>query len=195
MPRISLVARRGLILALLPVFLLPIVAPLLPSSARVAYALSPGSDTLLIKRLVIAQLDRHGRLGHLVLNITNVNELLNLSNTTRLCNASASNIQLNVSIKKIYELNTTTRKMVFAEITLYNETYSYSFYILAYRAEHPGFNVTIVTRIITDPETGSYKYFLTVANIEPRKENPIADIIIIPNETTLSQQYKLLAKH
>ena len=51
-----------------------------------------------------------------------------------------------------------------------------------------------MTRIITDPETGSYKLFLTSANIEPRRVNPVADIVIIANETTLSQHYVMLAK-
>ncbi|WP_317894832.1 hypothetical protein [Pyrofollis japonicus] len=195
MSRPGLVAKRGLILALLPVFLLPVVAPLLPSNATVAYALSPGDNTLLIKRLVIAQLDQRGRFGHLVLNITTLNKVLNLTNATRVCNVTAhSSTAFNISVEKIYELNTSTRRMVFAEITVYNQTYSQSFYLLAYRAEHPGFNVTIVTRIITDPETGNYKYFITTANIEPRQEHPVADIVVIPNETTLSQSYKLLAK-
>jgi hypothetical protein len=111
------------------------------------------------------------------------------------CNVTAhSSTAFNISVEKIYELNTSMRKMVFAEITIYNQTYSQSFYLLAYRAEHPGFNVTVVTRIITDPETGNYKYFITTANIEPRQEHPVADIVVIPNETILSQSYKLLAK-
>jgi hypothetical protein len=88
MSRPGLVAKRGLILALLPVFLLPVVAPLLPNNATVAYALSPGDNTLLIKRLVVAQLDQRGRFGHLVLNITTLNKVLNLTNAARVqCNS------------------------------------------------------------------------------------------------------------
>ena len=187
--------RLGLALVLLVLVLLPIASPVLSNNV-VTNALSSGDKTLLIKRLVVVQLDEDGKP---VLNVTVLNKVLNLtanaSVSSARCNATTNTTaKLNVSVQNIYVLNKTNEKMVFAKITLYNTTYNYSFYVLAYWVHHSSYNITIVTRILTDPQTGNFTIFSTLVNVEPREKHPVADIILVSNNTTLSQYYKVLAK-
>ena len=187
--------RLGLALVLLVLVLLPIASPVLSNNV-VTNALSSGDKTLLIKRLVVVQLDEDGKP---VLNVTVLNKVLNLtanaSVSSARCNATANTTaKLNVSVQNIYVLNKTNEKMVFAKIALYNTTYNYSFYVLAYWVHHSSYNITIVTRILTDPQTGNFTIFSTLVNVEPREKHPVADIILVSNDTTLSQYYKVLAK-
>jgi len=83
--------------------------------------------------------------------------------------------------------------MKLLNVTLYNETFSYSFQILAYGVEYEQYNVSIVTRIMPVNDTN---LFMTIVNIDPRddKAQPVADVVFFANKTTLAEHYRLLDK-
>lgn len=68
--------------------------------------------------------------------------------------------------------------------------------ILFYKAERGNYNFTLVTRIITNPETGKYKFFFTGINIVPTREKslPVGDIIVTTENLTLSEYYWTLSR-
>ncbi|ALL01456.1 hypothetical protein Pyrde_1410 [Pyrodictium delaneyi] len=189
--------KKTALVLLIPLLLLPQLPPAL---APAAHALTPDTSQLLVKRAILAWLDNRNRLQ---LNITEINNYIDLTNITPCTSCTEStttcplqSANLSVAFETLYEYNTTSRDLKLIEVTLYNETFSYQYYLLLYRAEHDSYNVTIATKIITDPETGEYKLFMTAANIAPipEKTQPIADMVFIANETTLSQHYAILAK-
>jgi len=84
------------------------------------------------------------------------------------------------------------RKML--SITVYNESFSYTFYVLGYQVEKQQYNLTVVTRIMSVNNTN---LFMTMVNIAPKdgkKFAPFADIIEIKSKTTLAEHYRILAK-
>lgn len=79
-------------------------------------------------------------------------------------------------------------------ITVYNESFSYTFYVLGYQVEKQQYNLTVVTRIMSVNNTN---LFMTMVNIAPKdgkKFAPFADIIEIKSKTTLAEHYRILAK-
>jgi len=80
------------------------------------------------------------------------------------------------------------------KVTAYNESTSYSFYVLVYRAEHEQYNLSVVTEII--PLINNTNLFITAVNIAPRsdKAQPVADVVFLVNKTTLADHYRLIGE-
>jgi len=78
------------------------------------------------------------------------------------------------------------------KVMVYNESTSYSFYVLVYRAERNQYNLSVVTEIMPLNNTN---LFITMVNIDPRddKAQPVADIVFLVNKTTLANHYRLIS--
>ena len=79
-------------------------------------------------------------------------------------------------------------------ITVYNESFSYTFYVLGYQVEKQQYNLTVVTRIMSVNNTN---LFMTMVNIAPKDDKkfaPFADIVEIKSKTTLAEHYRILAE-
>jgi hypothetical protein len=76
-------------------------------------------------------------------------------------------------------------------VTIYNESFSYSFHVLAYKVEKEQYNLTVVTRIMPLNDTN---FFTTVVNIDPRDDKavPAMDFVFLTNRTTLADHYRLI---
>jgi len=97
-----------------------------------------------------------------------------------------------VDINEIYNVSE-RESLKLLNITVYNESFSYSFYVLVYNARHNQYNLSVVTRIIPLNDTN---LFMTMVNIDPRddKAQPVADIVFFTNKTNLADHYRLIGK-
>jgi len=87
-----------------------------------------------------------------------------------------------------------SKSLELLKVTVFNESFSYSFYLLVYRAEHEQYNLNVVTEII--PLVNSTNLFITAVDIAPRndKAQPVADIVFLVNKTTLADHYRLIGE-
>ncbi|WP_232473380.1 hypothetical protein [Thermococcus thioreducens] len=86
---------------------------------------------------------------------------------------------------------------MFVKVTAYNATVNYTIYNLVYRAERSQYNFTLITKILTDPETGEYRAFVTGMNIAPHDKDkalPVGDTVLVLGNLTLSDYYWTLNK-
>ncbi len=175
-----------------------LVLVLLGSSAMPAVAMAETTNEILLKRVVVASLDERGKLQ---LNVTWVNQTIDFGNITCngncscACNSSNSCPAMNysVDISEIYNASEKGESLKLLNITAHNESFSYSFYVLAYSVEHKQYNLSVVTRIMPLNDTN---LFMTVVNIDPRddKAQPVADIVFFTNKTSLAEHYRLLGE-
>ncbi len=88
-----------------------------PVSAH-SSALSSNIQSLFIKKLITVKINNK---GHIKFNITKLDKMINISSASCGCvNGTKCSSKLNVSIKKLYTINNSKEKLVFASITLYN---------------------------------------------------------------------------
>ncbi|WP_456468390.1 hypothetical protein [Archaeoglobus sp.] len=94
-----------------------------------------------------------------------------------------------VEINKVFNLSEKGK----VNITAQNESFSYSFYALAYRVEREQYNLSVVTRMMPINNTS---LFTTMVNINSRddKAKPVADVVFFTNKTTLADHYRLIGK-
>jgi len=92
----------------------------------------------------------------------------------------------------IYNVSKKGESLELLKITVYNESFSHSSYILIYNVRHNRYNLSVVTEIIPINNTN---LFITTVNIDPRddKAQPIADIVFLVNKTTLANHYRLIS--
>ncbi len=98
-----------------------------------------------------------------------------------------------VAIDEIYNVSENSKNLKLLNITIYNDTFSYSFYLLEYQVEKEQYNLTILTRIMPLNDTN---LFMTMVNIDPRddKSQPVADFVLFTNKMSLAEHYRLLGK-
>lgn len=131
-----------------------------------------------------------------LMNITPIDSTFQLNSTCTGCNTCLGSGSV-LKTSTVVEVEKHGTRLRFIEISVSNDTDddSYTFYLLEYRAERINYNVTILTRIFTDPEDpDSYVLLQTIANIEPKNPLPVADVVKIVNRTFLSEHYEVLAK-
>ncbi len=136
-------------------------------------------------------------------NITPIYDVLQLNNTCTSCNKHSGSYPV-MKINTIINIKKPGSRLRFIKVSSYNSTYNsdsagagnYTFFVLEYRSERTGYNVTILTRILTDPEnSNNYMLFQTIANIELSGHSiPVIDMVEIINKTSLSEHYEVLAK-
>lgn len=154
------------------------------------------TDEVLLKRVVVASVDEKGKL---LLNITWINQMIEFGGNTCSGNCSCACISggmcpamlYSVDTNVIYNVSEKGKSLKLLSVTIYNESLSYSFYVLVYNVERSQYNLSVVTEII--PLNGT-NLFMTMVNIEPRndKAQPVADIVFLTNKTTLADHYKLI---
>lgn len=162
-----------------------------------AMAASEANSEILLKRVVVASLDEKGKLQ---LNVTWVNQTINLGNmscTNSSCcscgNDTCPVTLYSVDVNEVYNVSEKGETLKLLNVTVYNESFSYSFHVLAYQVEKEQYNLTVVTRIVPVNDTN---LFTTMVNIDPRddKAQPVADVAFFKNKTTLAEHYRLLGK-
>ncbi|WP_456468385.1 hypothetical protein [Archaeoglobus sp.] len=172
-----------------------LVLVMLGSAVMPAMAVTEANDEILLKRSVVASLDEKGKLQ---LNVTWVNETINLGNlscSNNSCcsceNDTCSVILYSVDVDEVYNVSKKGESLKLLNITIHNESFSYSFHVLAYQVEKEQYNLSVVTRIMPLNDTD---LFTTMANIDPRddKAQPVADMVFFANKTTLADHYGLL---
>lgn len=180
-------AKTGLAVSLVLVMLSSVVSP--------AMAVTETTNEILLKRVVVASMDEKGKLQ---LNVTWVNQTINFGNASCgncscACNSSDTcpAMPYSVAIDEVYNVSEKGESLKLLNVTVYNESFSYSFYVLAYDVEHKQYNLSVVTRIMPLNNTN---LFMTTVNIDPRndKAQPVADVVFFTNKTTLADHYKLL---
>jgi len=153
------------------------------------------ANEVLLKRVVVASIDGKGKL---LLNITWVNQTIVFGTCSGNCSCVCSGsgmcpiMPYSVDINVIYNVSVKGESLELLKITVYNESYSYSSYILIYNVRHKQYNLSVVTEIIPINNTN---LFITTVNIDPRddKAQPIADIVFLVNKTTLANHYRLIS--
>jgi len=157
-------------------------------------AVTETTNEILLKRVVVASMDEKGKLQ---LNVTWVNQTINFGNASCgncscACESDTCPAMLySVDVGEIYNVSEKGESLKLLNVTVYNESFSYSFYVLAYDVEHKQYNLSVVTRIMPLNNTN---LFMTMVNIDPRddKAQPVADVVFFTNKTTLADHYKLL---
>lgn len=98
-----------------------------------------------------------------------------------------------VDVNEVYNVSLKGESLKLLNVTIHNESLSYSFHILAYLVEEQQYNLSVMTRIMPINDTN---LFTTIVNIDPRddKAKPVADVVFFTNETTLADHYRLLGK-
>ncbi|ADM27966.1 conserved hypothetical protein [Ignisphaera aggregans DSM 17230] len=177
-----------LVLVMLSNVLVPAITPAIASTGT--------TDAVLLKRVVVVSIDEKGKL---LLNITWINQTIEFGNGTCGGNYSCACISggtcpaipYSVDINVIYNVSEKEESLELLKAVVYNESFSYSFYVLVYRAERNQYNVSVVTEIM--PINVTY-LFITAVNIAPRddKAQPVADAVFLVNKTTLADHYRLL---
>lgn len=183
--------RRILSLLLVLVILGSVVSP--------AVAVTETTDEILLKRVVVASMDEKGKL---LLNVTWINRTINLGNVSCAngsccsCENDTCSALYSVDVDEVYNASEKNESLKLLNVTVYNESFSYTMYVLVYKAERGNYNFTLVTRILINPETGGYELFLTGANIAPVdvKALPVGDIILTAENLTLSEYYWTLSR-
>ena len=174
-----------------------LVLVMLDSVVSPAVAITETSNEILLKRVVVASMDEKGKLQ---LNVTWINKTINLGNVScangSCCpceNDTCPAMLYSVDINEVYNVSENGRTLKLLNITIHNESFSYSFYVLGYQVEREQYNLTVVTRIMSVNNT---YFFTTVVNIDPRDDKavPVADIVSFTNKTTLADHYKFLGK-
>jgi len=154
------------------------------------------TDEVLLRRVVVVSMDEKGKL---LLNITWINQTIKFgdetcsANCSCACNSSDTcpAMLYSVDINVIYNVSEKGESLELLKVMVYNESFSYSFYVLVYNAGHNQYNLSVVTEII--PLNGTY-LFMTAVNVDPRddKAQPAADIAFFTNKTTLADHYRLI---
>ncbi len=185
------------------VFLIFMVLSLQLIAAPQAMAMGTSNASITFRRVVVAWYDGKGRLQ---MNVTAVNATLNLTNLTHSpcacqnassCGAFNASAHVNVSIITLYNMTRKHEQLLFIKVTAYNATFNYTMYNLVYRAERSQYNFTLITKILTDSETGKYGAFVTGMNIAPDDKNravPVGDTVLVLGNLTLSDYYWTLNK-
>lgn len=137
-------------------------------------------------------------LAYLQLNVTWINNAIDLGNVScsngSCCsceNDTCPAMLYSVDVNEVYNVSEKGKVLKLLNITVYNESFSYSFHVLAYQVEKEQYNLSVVTKIMPVNDTN---LFTTVVNIDPRddKAQPVADIVFFTNKTTLSDHYRLI---
>ncbi|ACJ15582.1 hypothetical protein AF1568 [Thermococcus onnurineus NA1] len=180
------------------VFLLALLLSLQLIAAPQAAAMTANNSSVTFRRAVVAWYDEKGRLQ---MNVTWVNRTIdfaNLTNTSCPCHNSSSctsnlTTNVNVSVVTLYRMTEKHEQLLFFGITIYNETFNYTMYVLVYKAERSQYNLGVITRII---HINGTNLFTTMVNIGPRdsKAQPVADIVFFANKTPLADHYRFVGK-
>jgi len=180
-----------LVLVVLSNLLVPVISP--------AIAATGATGEVLLRRVVVASIDGKGKL---LLNVTWVNQAIVLGAETcgggcpcgcaggGACPATPYSVGIDV----VRNVSGKGESLELLKVAVYNESTSYSFYLLIYRAEHEQYNLSVVTEII--PLVNNTNLFITAVNIAPRndKAQPVADVVFLVNKTTLADHYRLLGE-
>jgi len=173
-----------------------LVLVMLGNAVMPAMAVTETNDEILLKRVVVASLDEKGKLQ---LNVTRVNKAINLgnfncsNNSCCSCENNACPAIYSVDVNEVYNVSEKGESLKLLNVTVYNNSFSYSFHVLAYQVEKEQYNLSVVTRIMPINDTN---LFTTMVNIDPRgdKAQPVADIVFFTNKTTFADHYRLLGK-
>ena len=171
-----------------------LVFVMLSSAVMPVMAASEVSSEILLKRAVLASLNEKGKLQ---LNVMWINQTINFGNkscTSSCCscgNDTCPVIFYSVDVNEVYNVSKKGETLKLLNVTVYNESFSYSLYMLSYIVEREQYNLTVITRTMPLSDTN---LFATMVNIDPRddKAKPVADVVFFTNKTTLAEHYRLL---